>query len=528
MHNGYFQIVAEQYKYGILFVPASDGGEQVSVSEVESYLCKYNFNYHFDDIIQAVSSDEEVFVELGLGDCPAISLDYNLTVSDDNMEAVARIYPASETGKSMSYREFVIDLGRKGISYGICEETIKDAFIQNLYVTDIIVAKGQPVREGHDATIEYFFNTDPKIKPTMNEDGSVDFFHLNTVNNCKAGDTLARLYREDPGEAGMTIYSGIVKPRLVKRKILNFGRNLEIIEDGTLLVSKVNGHVTLVDGKVFVSDVLEVENVDTSTGNIEYEGSVMVSGNVQSNFSVQAGGNIIVKGLVEGAKLDAGGDIIITRGMAGMGKGELKAGGNVVAKFFENATVFAGGYITTESILHSTVMAEGEITVDGRKGFIAGGNVCSAHSIDAKTLGSHLGTATIVEVGVQPAMKNEYAELQKQIEEVTKEISSMDPIMVTFSEKHRQGVDITMDQLKYLENLVRIREVRSATLHKASVRAESLRQKIEQNTNAQVIVRGEVFPGVKVVIGEVSNTVQSNTKYCRFMKIRGDVKMTSI
>lgn len=61
--------------------------------------------------------------------------------------------------------------------------------------------------------------------------------------------------------------------------------------------------------------------------------------------------------MIEGACIEAGGNIIIARGMNGMAKGILKAGGNIVAKFLENATVSAGGYVNTESILHSNVTA---------------------------------------------------------------------------------------------------------------------------------------------------------------------------
>lgn len=73
----------------------------------------------------------------------------------------------------------------------------------------------------------------------------------------------------------------------------------------------MNGHVALVQDKVFVSDVLEVENVDTSTGDIEYEGSVLVNGNVLTNFSIKAQGHVEIRGVVEGARIEAGGDIII-------------------------------------------------------------------------------------------------------------------------------------------------------------------------------------------------------------------------
>lgn len=528
MQNGYFQIVSERNEFGIILMQPSEGGEKVRFDEVDAYLHEHNLECDFDRIQKAIAEDKEQFIKLGVGPCPAINTEYKYTISEDGMEVTARIYAPSETGKRISYKDLIKDLERNGIKYGICEQEIEESFTKGVFCTDILVAKGDPVREGHDAYIEYYFNTDPKIKPTINEDGSVDFFHLNTINNCKEGDILARLFKEDEGDLGMTVLGAVIKPKKVKRELLKYGHNIEPEEDNTIIRSMVDGHVTLVDGKVFVSNVLELENIDTSTGNIDFEGSVNISGNVQSNFSVRAGGNIVVKGIVEGAVLEAGGNIIIARGMAGMGKGVLKAGGNVVAKFFENASIEAGGYVQTESSLHSTIKAESEIIVDGKKGFISGGHVCATNSIEAKTLGSHLGTVTIVEVGATPAMKEEYANLQKEIQACTRNINNIDPVVITFSEKRKKGMEISKDQIKYLYSLVKMRQEQRIQLNKITARSEELRQIIERQSEAQVVVKGDVFPGVKIIIGDVSTTVQNCVTYCRFQKIRGDVKMTGI
>lgn len=148
-----------------------------------------------------------------------------------------------------------------------------------------------------------------------------------------------------------------------------------------MLIAQVNGHVELVEGTVFVSDELAVENVDNATGNIDYEGNVQINGNVTTNFRVKAKGDIVVKGVVEGAVLEAGGNIVIARGMNGMGRGVLKAGGNIISKFLENATAEAEGYVASESILHSKVTAGGEVNVDGRRGFITGGKVCATGAL---------------------------------------------------------------------------------------------------------------------------------------------------
>ena len=52
---------------------------------------------------------------------------------------------------------------------------------------------------------------------------------------------------------------------------------------------------------------------DLSTGNIEFEGSVQVRGNVSSNFEIRAGGNVIISGVVDLGGVDLGqGDLVGT------------------------------------------------------------------------------------------------------------------------------------------------------------------------------------------------------------------------
>lgn len=528
MQNGYFQIISKGSDFGVVLIKPVDGGEEVKIEEVDAYLNAYHFEYDFEKLKEGLSKNQEFFVKLGTGPCPAIKTQYKLSISDNDMEASARIYPASETGIRLDAKDFIKELKSNGIKYGIQETEIEKAFLDEIYCTDIVIAKGDPVKDGKDARIEYYFNTDPKIKPTVLEDGSVDFFRLNTINNCKKGDILARLFKEEEGALGMTVKGAVIKPKKVKKDRLRYGHNIEAEDEDTIIRSLVDGHVTYIDGKVFVSDMLELENIDNSTGNIDFEGSVTISGNVQSNFTVKAGGNIVVQGIVEGAVLEAGGNIIIARGMAGMGKGSLKAGGNIIAKFFENTNVVAGGYVQTESALHSTIKAETEVIVNGKKGFISGGHVCATNQIEVKTLGSQLGTSTIVEVGATPAIKEEYTSLQKQIQSCNKNISDMNPIFVTFSEKRKKGVEITKDQIKYLYSLVKSRQEQSRTLREITGRYEELRQIMENQSEAQVVVRGDVFPGVKIIIGDVSTTIQNGVTYCAFKRIRGDVKMVSI
>ena len=441
------------------------------------------------------------------------------------MQAYAKFYAASVDGEDMTAKEMLDDLEHRGIKSGICRDAVEAFFRKREYCEEILVAQGKEPVQGKNAYIEYKFNTDKSAKPTLNEDGSVDFFHLNILNHCNKGDVLAILHPAQPGEPGENVFGERIAPAEVRGETLKFGHNIELSKDKSMLTAMVNGHVELVEGSVFVSDELVVENVDTATGNIEYEGNVQINGNVATNFEVKAKGDIVVKGVVEGAKLVADGNIIIARGMNGMGRGILQAGGNIVSKFLENVTAEAEGYVASESILHSRVTAGGEINVDGRRGFITGGRVSATGTINVKTLGSEMGADTIVEVGADPKVKERINELQKQIMEDTKILQTVQPILVSTKQKLAQGVKLKPEQVQYIQTLAATNQQKTQALAEANKELESLQKHAGNPAEAVVRVKGEVYPGTRICIGDVSMVVQKTTHYCRFVRERGDVKM---
>ena len=453
--NGFFQLDLRPEGTFLRIYAAKDGGTPVNVNEVAEYLQKKGIEYEITDLNRKIMAitDKGVFQLDNVKRYQEREM-MMVTISPNKMEASVRFYPPSVQGFKLDKDDIYADLQNAGVRYGADSDVI-DMFLQKrVYCTDFVFAVGKPVRHGTDASIEYFFKTDLRARPTLNEDGSVDFFNLNTMNHVKKGDLLARLTREDPGEYGINVCGEQVKPRDVKRLKLRYGRNIVVNEDHTEAYCEVNGHVTLVDDKIFVSDVYTAENVDNSTGNIEYDGSVKVNGNVCTNFSIKAKGNIEVSGVVEGAMLEADGNIIIARGMNGMAKGVLKAGGNVISKFIESSKVTAGGYVSTESILHSEVSAGTEITVSGKRGFVTGGKVSAANLISVKTLGSAMGADTIVEVGMDPSKKARMQELQKQIAENNKVLEQTHPVLTALTQKLAQGVKLRPEQLKSLQEML--------------------------------------------------------------------------
>lgn len=529
MENGFFQLVHKAGGTYIKLTAPRGGGEPLSLIELMEYLHERKIAYHSKTLADACGElVSEKLVKLNNDSVYPFRESYSLHISTDNMSAVARFYPPSLGAEKMTAEEMIADLMANKITMGICTDNIQQFFNERHYCQDVTVAKGRPYTAGVSGKIEYFFATDRKAKPTLREDGSVDFHKLNTICPCKKNDLLARLTPAVWGKKGWTVYGEEIKPPEVKEEKLRFGKNIELSEDRLSIYSKVNGHVTLVGGEVFVSNLLELENVDTSTGDIEYDGSIVITGNVFSGYSVKATGDIEIRGVVEGAKVESGGNISIARGMNGMSKGILKAEGHIVSKFLENAEVSAGGYVSAEAILHSHVQAGTDVEVTGKKGFITGGKVMASNKVSVKTLGSAMGAPTIVAVGINPKVKKRQANLLREMQEIKKYIASVEPVIMAAIQKKQKNMAITDEQMKNVRQLAIARQQKKKELEMICMELEELDDILEEGKDPAVEVSEEVYPGTKICILDVSMVVKTNTKFCRFIRSEGDVKITAL
>ena len=525
--NPYFQIEINDHGTFLKLIPGDSG--LPSIQEAMNYLDAKKVPYDVG-VLGAFfkQGDPDKLIPLSKNRIYAVAEGSVIRVSEDKMTATARFYPPSTGGRPITKEEIYSECRLAKVVFGIDDKVIDQFLAEKKYATDYVIAKGKPTVEGRDASIEYHFNTNNKVRPTLNEDGTVDFFNLNLVNHCTAGMVLATLTPAVKGEAGTDVFGTVLKPRDVKRMALQFGLNIDLSEDRCTITSRVNGHVTLVGGKVFVSDVMQVNNVDNSTGNIDYQGNVVVEGDVHSNFSIRTTGDVEVRGVVEGATIEAGGNIILVRGINGMGKGCLKAGGNVISKFMENCTVEAGGYVETNSILHSRVHAGTEINVMSNKGFITGGEVTATARIRVKTLGSQMGADTKVMVGVDPQVLSRMGELNKEIQDLQKNLKAMLPVLDATKKKLAAGVKMTPDQVKQIQALALNVKNSQDKLIADNEELEGLKERMEEGSTASVDVSGEVFQGVVITVSDVSMIIKDTVRYCRFVKEKGDVRIAAM
>ncbi len=528
--NGYFQIQINQNGVSVLLSPPIGEGEKIRASELKEYLDRIGVPYDTKAINSALHDlgEEEVALFLTPMKLAPVDEKCTLDVSYDKMSATLRLFPPSAGGAPITKAHIMDMLQRTKVKAGIDEAAIRELLENKVYCTDVIVAKGKLPTAGRDALISYYFDTDNSARPELKEDGSVDFFKLNNLHHCTKGQVLAEIIPEEKGEDGIDVFGTVMPAREVKSIKVPHGRNIELSEDGLKYISMVDGHAMLIEGTIFVSDVYSVENVSTATGNIEYHGDVDVRGNVCENFSIKTDGNVFVGGVVEGATIEAGGNIIIARGMHGQNKGSLKAGGNIIAKFISAAQVEAEGFVEAEQILNAKVTAGTYVNAEAGKGLITGGRIVAKKAVNVKNAGSPMGASTILEVGCDPEAKKRLTALQKSVGEKSRAIPQMKKVIEETARKLKSGMALSQEQLKNARMLQVTLAESQKQVQEELKEIEKLDSLLKGDDHAHIDIRGTMYQGVNVSISGAIMTVKNEYTYCRLIKKGADVASTNL
>ena len=106
------------------------------------------------------------------------------------------------------------------------------------------------------------------------------------------------------------------------------------------------------DNEIKITQHLLLEEVNLATGDIQFNGSLEIKGDVGVGAVIRATGDIVIDGTVEGATIECGGSIVLKKGMNAAGHGQITAGKDVVSRFFENVKVVAKGNIEVDKLAH--------------------------------------------------------------------------------------------------------------------------------------------------------------------------------
>ena len=294
------------------------------------------------------------------------------------------------------------------------------------------------------------------------------------------------------------------------------------------VVRRDNNFYTVIDGlleynfdgekvDINVSNVYIVNgNVDFKTGNIEFPGSIIVSGEIMSGFSVVSGENIIARVISGDAK--AGGNIIVKEGIIGSSigkKNKIRAGGFIEANFIQYADVTSDLYVKVKTMIRdSHIITDGKIIVDGHPGSVFGGTFYATKGLEANSLGSPSFSKTKIVVGTSAKLISNMMQVLQEKDSLERKLQQIMNFLGIFEKKMDE-----LDEEKRLKVNKLIHEKRQLRLKLFQLYAEidEMKQEVKKGITSEIIFKKDAMPGVIAVIGDYFfelNSIVKKGKFC--------------
>lgn len=386
-------------------------------------------------------------------------------------------------------------LQKAEISYGIDQEVLQKALTQG-YLDRTLVAIGEPPEQGYSCWLEYLLE-EPLPRPQEQQDGSVDHRELNRFSSVKAGTPLMRRHPPVMGKAGKNIYGQTMSPDAISDAKLLEGPGTAIAsDDPNLLISTRDGMPVKLGQSVRVEDTLELTEVNLTSGNIRFDGTIIIKGGVQKGFEVEAGGDLIIYGTVEGAKLRSGSNIYLHGPVYGDANTLIEARYGVHALFIQQAEIECGGdLMVQDALFHCQARCVGKAVVGlgNGKGLVNGGELYSSYALCLRQAGSLSGTQTRLAVGRHPRMEFQQQELESKQAIIKQKLQNNIKNIIY---QRTQGGD--SERMQELEKERTELMFESNTLSdEINFLAQSLKQS-ENPKNCQIEITGQLMSGVLV------------------------------
>lgn len=446
-----------------------------------------------------------------------------VTVAAREMEAYMLVEPAYG-GKQPDLADAQQALRKSSITVGVDETAVREALADGNHGSKVLVARGINPVNGTNATLEYLFRKESTLKPRDTDDNRFDYRNIESVVSVGKESVLVRKTPATRGEDGRTVTGKTIRAAAGKDVKLSPGKNTRLSGDGLELISSIDGQPILLD-KVSVEPVYAIDgDIDYKTGNVDFVGSVKVSGNVLSGFSVKASANIQIEGVVEDSYLEAGGHVLVTGGIRGRGNKTVKAGGDVGALFIEQAGVEAGASIAAQEVLHSDLVAGDQVDVTKGNGLILGGHISATNLIHANIVGADSGTRTELAVGFNPMQKAALDGLKEKRTKLDATLSEIEIGINTLERYKSEGSSMWQRHEETYEKLVEARRQTKDKLDELAFEVQEMVGRMVRADHAHIKVARTIYPNVLVRIGKLRLRNESELGPTSFSEDEGEIK----
>lgn len=425
---------------------------------------------------------------------------------DDLLSAYATISKDNKLSKNAIYAM----LEDNDIEYGLIDENIELLAEKGSEAGEVLIAKGVQLEKGCDGSYDMKWRKYEPPTPYERTDGTMDFATVDFVDMVKTGQPVAIYTPAVKGVDGRTVTGMVIEEKSGKDLPKLTGKFLAVRPDGVTYVAKKDGYIIFDENKyrIDIQDVLVINgNINRLYGNVFYDGTVRVNGNVGEGAIISAKGDVIVTGYVQSSYISAGNKVVAIGGINANDSGYICAQGGVYAEYIESSNIFAGEEVQANYILNSNVTAGTEIVVKGSKGVVCGGTLSAGYKVSVQTVGNRSFVKTIVVVGKNASMSERVTAAKSFKAEIERDINTLKK-----GEEYLRHT-VPADQLPANDMYIKLGiavQMKEQSLKRVNDDIAEVESWIKSSDRALVNVFGTAYPNTEININEVTRLLDSN------------------
>ncbi|RVU37226.1 DUF342 domain-containing protein [Rheinheimera riviphila] len=439
-------------------------------------------------------------------------------IAPDAMTASATIV-AAWGGTPVSANDLVKAAQEYGISFGFQKEQIVHLVAtasraEPGMVTTEVIAVGRVMQVGLNGRFEALVAgmTVRVNKPVMSSNSRTDLRDFGVIPAVQLGQGVVRRLPPTKGVDGINVRSEVTMAPPGTHTEWQNGEGVAISPtDPDLLIAAREGMPRIMEAGATVDEVYAVKTVDLSTGHIQFRGSVIVNGDVTQGMKVIAGGNVFIKGTVEGDLVESGGDISIGGSIIGhqlsVGTADehystmVKAKGDIRCTLAQYVKIECeGDFHAVKQINHCDVAARMVVAgpEDKLTGKVVGGHFYLDLGLKCGVLGSPSESSLLLNINrrvdpiaeKQQALRHNVAAVKVEMEQIKSSIEQMKKLEKSDATTEHMHAFVEEFEAQKTVALALIEDIKRLEVQRLGVMAD-----------IAVIAKQHLFAGVEVHIG---------------------------
>lgn len=361
-----------------------------------------------------------------------------------------------------------------------------------------IVAEGVAPKPGRDGDIEWVpqYSPDHVARPEAPNGEAINFYEVSAFQFVEADVHVATLLPPRPGKAGVDVFGQPIASEAGKPFPLVCDNSINVLPDGRVMTAKAGIIEHRDQHHLRVSPILRIPgHVDFSTGNVRFDGTVQVGGDVRDQFEVDCTGDVQIGGSIEAAHIRCGGTLRAAGGMAGKDTGRVEVGSHMWARYLDGVRgTVRGRLCVTREILMSQLIVLGDVQLIGGAGSgnaIIGGLLCAAGAVTVQSVGSPAGITTHLRLGFVP-------EVGKKLDELRETLRKIDADLKYLHHQHDEASDD--DDIHFLAGRIANLEARR---RESAMEYAGLSREFEKRCFVKLSVTGAIHPGVFITMPQL-------------------------